>query len=409
MNRMNKKTLLLTLTVLTSMAAFAQRYYSKVFDSVMVDSWIQYGFNFDCNGDSTNLYLDIYKPWGDTAINVPLVVLAHGGSFIQGNRASTDMIALCKELAGRGYTVASIDYRIKISLTSGNTLSKEFAQAVWRGTQDLRAAIRFFRKHIAEGNSLHLDSNNIYTGGVSSGGIMGLHLAFLDTYSEFNTIGLDTAVIGDIEGNSGNPGYSWRVKGVISLSGALGNASWINNNKNVSLCFMHGNNDQTVPYKSAYYKLFGQNVAFLQGGFSMDSAAAKQGMNTRLYTFNGADHVPFVGNAAYMDTTVKYIAGYLYKQVTGLNPPVSIAEQTYNKSGFLLFPNPAKNSVTASFDNPRNEQIRIELFDIKGQLLLTQITNDVSSEINIDYLSEGIYLVRISSQNQSVTQRLRIN
>lgn len=391
-----------------SMGAFAQRYYSKVFDSVTVASWIQYGFNYDCNGDSTNLYLDIYKPYGDTAINVPLIVLAHGGSFIQGNKASTDMIALCKELAGRGYTVATIDYRLKINLTSGNTLSKEFAQAVWRGTQDLRAAIRFFRKHIAEGNNLHLDSNNIYTGGVSSGGIMGLHLAFLDTYGEFNTIGLDTAVIGDIEGNSGNPGYSWRVKGVISLSGALGNASWINNNKNVSLCFMHGNNDQTVPYKSAYYKLFGQNVAFLQGGFSMDSAATKQGMNTRLYTFNGADHVPFVGNAAYMDTTVKYIAGYLYKQVTGLTPD-AMPELMPDKEGFQLYPNPATNSVTLNFGMLNYNNLQVELMDMTGKVLIHKFADENSIQINTENLNQGLYLVRVSNQTQSAVQRLVIH
>lgn len=391
-----------------SMCAFAQRYYSKVFDSVMVDSWIQYGFNFDCNGDSTNLFLDIYKPWGDTAINVPLVVLAHGGSFIQGNRSSTDMIALCKELAKRGYTVCTIDYRLKINLTSGNTLSKEFSQAVWRATQDLRAAIRYFRKSIATGNVYHLDSNNIFTGGVSSGGIMGLHLAFLDTYSEFNTIGLDTAVIGDIEGKSGNPGYSWRVKGVISLSGALGNTSWINNNKNMSLCFMHGDNDQTVPYKSAYYKLFGQNVAFLQGGFSMDSAATKQNMNTRLYTFNGADHVPFVGNAAYMDTTVKYIAGYLYKQVTGLTPD-AIAEVAADKERFQLFPNPATNSVTINFGTVNYRDLKVEFMDMTGKVLFGKLADENAMQISIENLNPGIYLVRVSNQTQSTFQRLVIH
>ncbi len=388
--------------------AFAQRYYSKVFDSISFDSWIDYGFNFDCNGDSTNLLLDIYRPFGDTAHNIPLLVLAHGGSFIGGSRASTDMIAMCKELARRGYVVASIDYRIKISLTSGNTLSKEFSQAVWRGTQDLRAAIRFFRKHIAEGNSLHLDSNNIFTGGVSSGGIMGLHLAFLDTYSEFNTIGLDTAVIGDIEGKSGNPGYSWRVKGVISLSGALGNASWINNNKNVSLCFMHGNNDQTVPYKSAYYKLFGQNVAFLQGGFSMDSAATKQSMNTRLYTFNGADHVPFVGNAAYMDTTVKYIAGYLYKQVTGLTPD-AIAEHVSDKVGFQLFPNPATKSITLDFGSVNYRDLNVELMDMTGKILFGKFADENAMQISTENLNPGIYLVRVSNQTQSTFKRLVIH
>ncbi len=393
----------------TSLGAFAQRYFTKVFDSVTVGHNFQYGLSYDYKGDSTILILDTYRPFGDTFQGkVPLVVLAHDGFFLQGNKASTAMITLCKELAMRGYTVSSISYRLGLAIDSSTTLANEFAKAAWRATLDMRAAIRFFRKHIAEGNNLHLDSNNFYAGGISSGGIMALHLAFLDTYSEFNTVGLDTAVVGDMEGKSGNPGYSWRVKGVIGLSSALSNVSWMNNNKNVSLCFMHGDHDQTIPYKSDYYKIFGQNVAFLYGGFSADSAAAKQVMDSRLYTFKGADHTPFIGNAAYMDTTAKYIAAYLYKHVTGLIPQ-QVAEPTAHSNAFHVYPNPASGTVNIQWENANQGAYKIELMDLYGKVLLDKTLDENNTSLDLANMVQGIYIIRVANQNQTCIQRLLIN
>ncbi|MBC7383750.1 MAG: T9SS type A sorting domain-containing protein [Bacteroidia bacterium] len=406
---MNKKFTFILLTVLMSYCSFAQRYQQKVFDSVQVVSNIQYGFNYDCVDTPTNLYLDIYKPFGDTAHNRPLIVLAHGGSFIQGSRSSSDMQAICKHLASRGYVVASFDYRLKINFNSGNTIQKEFSQAVWRGVQDGRAAIRYFRKGIATGNALQIDNNNIYTGGVSAGGVLGLQLAFLDTYAEFSQLGLDTSFIGGIEGNSGNPGYSWRVKGVISLCGALSNTAWMNNNKNVTICNMHGTNDNTVPYKTNYFKFAGVNVAFLQGGFSVDSAARKQSMDSRLYTFYGADHVPFVGNALYMDTTLKYVTGYLYNQVTGLIPLAVRETINTNPPSFTLYPNPATSSVTVSLNSAISEPYTVALIDMCGKLLNQYTSADNTIELNTSYLSAGFYFIKVSSERHTAIQRLIIH
>ena len=49
---------------------------------------------------------------GDTENNRPLIILAHGGSFIAGVRANPSMVSLGEAFAKRGYVVASISYRL---------------------------------------------------------------------------------------------------------------------------------------------------------------------------------------------------------------------------------------------------------------------------------------------------------
>ena len=57
--------------------------------------------------------MDIYQPTGDNVTHRPLVILAHGGSFVNGTRSSDYPItALCADLAHKGYVTVSIDYRL---------------------------------------------------------------------------------------------------------------------------------------------------------------------------------------------------------------------------------------------------------------------------------------------------------
>ncbi|MES2619321.1 MAG: alpha/beta hydrolase, partial [Bacteroidota bacterium] len=57
--------------------------------------------------------MDIYQPTGDTLAMRPVIILAHGGSFIGGSKSTDATVnALCSNFAKRGYVTASIDYRL---------------------------------------------------------------------------------------------------------------------------------------------------------------------------------------------------------------------------------------------------------------------------------------------------------
>jgi len=60
------------------------RYKMQVFWESEVTSDIQYGSNINTQGNNENLTLDVYEPTGDSLANRPLLILAHGGSFIGG-------------------------------------------------------------------------------------------------------------------------------------------------------------------------------------------------------------------------------------------------------------------------------------------------------------------------------------
>lgn len=408
---MNIRNILLGAIIMLSVSgAFAQRYLDNIADSVVLIQNIKYGFNRDYRGDSVELYMDIYLPHNDTVSNRPLLVLAHGGSFLQGNKSSSDMQTICTRLAKKGYVVASIQYRLGVDILSGKSLEIEFQQAVWRGAQDGRAAIRFLNKTAANGNEFKFNPEQIYTGGVSAGGVIGLQLAFLDKATELSTVNIDTSVLGGVEGNSGNPGYSWKVKGVINLCGAMGNVSWMSDNKDISICNMHGTADATVPYKTDYFKFFGTNVALLSGGFSVDSTARIYGLNSRLYTFDGAPHVPFVGvsgaNKLYMDTTIEYVSRYLYKSVTG-NTPSALAEPKNRDNSLLIFPNPATNWIQLSHESENLN--KVEIYSMNGQLLQQWFGSDKQAYIQLNQSNAGLYLLKIETNQQTFIKKLRVD
>src|SRR5690554_8203526 len=83
------------------------------------------------------------------------------------------MMALCDSFARRGYVTATIDYR-----KGFNPLSNTSAErAVYRGTQDLRAAIRFLKeKH----NTYGIDTNYTFIGGSSAGAFAVIHTIYMD-------------------------------------------------------------------------------------------------------------------------------------------------------------------------------------------------------------------------------------
>jgi hypothetical protein len=78
-----------------------------------------------------------------------------------------------------------------------------------------------------------------------------------------------------------------------------------------------------------------------------------------------------------------------------------INENTFND--FTIIPNPAQNkiNINASFDINT-----IEIYSILGQKIISLTINNTSSEINISELSSGAYIVKITSDGKTSTQKL---
>jgi acetyl esterase/lipase len=113
------------------------------------------------------LALDYYRAAGGGGRSPrPCVVVIHGGSWVSGNRLDGGTKRWLNDwLAGLGYAVASIDYR----------LSPEFKWPTQR--DDLLAAIRFLRSNAA---ALGIDPNRLVLLGRSAGGQMATAAAYAE-------------------------------------------------------------------------------------------------------------------------------------------------------------------------------------------------------------------------------------
>jgi acetyl esterase/lipase len=119
--------------------------------------------------------LDIYTP---KAIGpYPVVVLIHGGGWVQGDKQEYRTSAKTEALLTRGYAVVAINYRL--------SFTAKFPAQI----QDVKAAIRWIR---ANANTYNFNPNKIGAWGTSAGG----HLTALLATSG-NVTALEDFTLGD--------------------------------------------------------------------------------------------------------------------------------------------------------------------------------------------------------------------
>src|SRR5687767_4193091 len=88
------------------------RYYRPIFATATVTSSVTYGSAVNSAGVTQPLLMDIYQPVGDTVRRRPVIIFAHQGGFVSGQRTDAYMVAVCTQFARLGYVTASIDYRL---------------------------------------------------------------------------------------------------------------------------------------------------------------------------------------------------------------------------------------------------------------------------------------------------------
>jgi para-nitrobenzyl esterase len=422
---------LLALTGLISTSANAQcaggRYESDIFSAVTVTSNVVYGSNTSSSGSLTSLKLDFYEPTGDTETHRPLIVFAHGGSFIGGSKTDADVAALCNRFAKKGYACASIDYRVGFfPFDSVNSV-----KAVVRAVQDMKGALRFFYMNAATNTGLYkIDTTNIFIGGSSAGAITALHTAYLDQECElYSHLSAATiTALGGLDGTSGNAGRSTAVKGVINLCGALAVYKWLEVG-DVPFVSLHGTVDAVVGYNRQIVNP-GVPLIYLDGSRMLVDQATAVSVANPFYTFRGAPHTPYAGGSvsqmAYMDTVVNFTRDFLIGRLGCSLPPLQLANtpsQTatlYNAivcgSGginesateelFSIYPNPAQNIMTI---DAKATISSITMVDVAGKLLLSVNPNSNSYELNQSDFGKGIFFVSITTEKGMVTKKVMFN
>ena len=289
------------------------RYSDEIFSQVHVTSNVLYGGNYNPNiwgqNEWQDLYMDIYQPDGDDIEDRPLVFFLFGGSFVAGSKTNGDIVELCTRYAKMGYVAAAIDYRLTGDLIWFSNPETAY-RATAKGMHDLKGAIRFFRMNDNTNNEYRIDSERIYVGGISAGGIVAVNAAYLNMENEIPASIVDyIEENGGLEGNSGNAGYDSHFHGVINLCGAVGDYNWIIEG-DIPIVNIHGDEDTIVPYGDGLITLFGLNMQ-VYGSYVINETMLALGNSSDLYTFEGYDHNPFNSSQTNMNITVEFTSDFM--------------------------------------------------------------------------------------------------
>lgn len=264
------------------------RYQSPVFNQVFVHQDVKYGEApvWTIPYNNTDVFMDIYEPIGDTIGKRPLMIWVHSGGFLNGNKEHDDMVALCDSFARRGFVTASISYRLGFNPLSSTSAER----AVYRGTQDTRAAIRYLKEYHQIYN---IDTNYTFLGGSSAGGYATLHTAYLDQNEAPGSIQGSFGVndLGCLDCTGNNYTHNMDLTGIVNLWGAIGDSNWVNLDETVPALLIHGTNDGTVPFGSGNpFGVFTTPVT--DGSRCVSNQLTSLGIDHDLIVFPGEGHEP---------------------------------------------------------------------------------------------------------------------
>lgn len=352
------------------------RFIQEVFTDVTVTSDITYGVNatviaLPVVGEAIpqELKLDVYEPVGDERTERPLVLVFHTGNFlpvpqnaqILGTKTDSSAVEICTRLAKYGYTAASVTYR-----QGWNPLAETqpiralgLIQAAYRGVQDGRTAIRFFKRdYVENGNQFSVDTSRITVWGNGTGGYLTHGLVGLTRYTEILTTTngpakfiLDAdgdgtpetpmvveAIHGDIEGKTfgfGNPAfglpegdttsypnhvdYNSDFQLAVNVGGDLGDISWLEEGNPPTITFQSAN-DFFAPYDDAtlIVPTTGDPIVRVQGGLAIARRQNELGNNDVFVNANIDDEITAQARANSAAAGHEYLEG-LYPIVNSPN------------------------------------------------------------------------------------------
>lgn len=364
---------------------FSQRYLTD--DYLVLDSIIggTYGTALDYQSNTQNLLFDFYEPANDTLTKRPLIIYIHGGGFTSGSRTYPSVQMLCRRMANKGYAVANIDYRLDPNFDIYDSNSDR--RAMTDAMHDAKQAIRYFKTNAS---NFKIDTSLIFIGGESAGAATAMMASFVDKQSEMNSYPM--AIPNDPIGSTVNSNVGNKVAGTLCLCGLLLDTLAIETPSDPPILWVHGTNDNFVPFSLAYIIV---------------SRALNVGLPIQTKVYQEGVHCPwYFGNpnwATYLDSTVNEITSFLYPKVSTIT-----AIDSENQSNILsIYPNPFQSILTIDFNGDYSETI-VRISTISGQIIFEKPFNEIENNIQIDLtsLDTGAYFISIKNDSFHSVQKV---
>lgn len=247
-----------------------ERYSVSSFDEINMETYTY------ATKDGEDLKLDIYLPQTDTDFERATIIYVHGGGFSTGERNSDKIKQFCNQMAGYGYVVASISYRLtrkdKASGFGCDCPAEDKLNTFILAVQDVQDATFFLIQNMEQ---FGINPQKIILAGSSAGAEAVLNAAYLPPMC----YGLD----------SGPVSYA----GVISMAGAIPDTVVIYDESAVPSMLFHGTDDNLVPYATAahhYCKPGDAGYLVLDGSYTIAEKLKQLDVPYWLHTTCGGGH-----------------------------------------------------------------------------------------------------------------------
>jgi hypothetical protein len=148
---------------------------------------------------------------------------------------------------------------------------------------------------------------------------------------------------------------------------------------------------------------------FVGGSSSFDQ-------NTGTFLLVGIDTSNVVKMIAFNTNDNTYVSGFvpgnvseivcdntMFVKFTYINTGVK-EEQEFN---FSLYPNPVSEKLT--IDHPFSDKVTVQLFSAYGKLILAQDFTGNKIELNLALLPPGIYMVKLTSEGKTESEKIVVN
>jgi ligand-binding sensor domain-containing protein len=176
--------------------------------------------------------------------------------------------------------------------------------------------------------------------------------------------------------------------------------------------YVTANNGTT--WTQVNYGLTDLHVISLTGNGSKIFAGTDAG-GVFLSVDNGLNWIQVNESLSYLNIPSLTISGsYVYAGTANggiWKRPLSeftMIKEENGKSSFAIYPNPVSNIITVSFDSNIEANTTLNIYNVSGSMVKSELLKQNQQQINIGDLDNGIYVIEIKSKKQTENRKLII-